>query len=269
MPRFERDGLTFHYQDSGQGAAIFFQHGLGADITQPLGLFRPPKGFRLIAFDCRAHGETRPLGDEAKLNFDCFADDLIALLDHLEIPQAVFGGISMGAGISLNAALRYPERTLGLVLSRPAWLDAPLPPNLSVLGVIARMIREHGAQAGRQAFLESADYARLQADSPDAASSMVGQFESTRAEDGVARLERIPNDAPSRDRSRWKEIDVPILVLGNRQDPVHPWSLAETLAGEFNHAELAELTPKSVSKERHAADVQRALEQFLAQHFPL
>jgi pimeloyl-ACP methyl ester carboxylesterase len=267
MPEFQRDGLTFHYQDGGQGTPVFFQHGLGADMTQPLGLLQPLKGFRLLAFDCRAHGETRPFGHEAKLNFDCFADDLIALLDHLEIPQAVFGGISMGAGISLNAALRYPERILGLILSRPAWLDTPSPTNLRVLGVIARLIREHGARAGRQQFLESADYARLQAESPDAASSMVGQFESARAEDGVARLERMLNDVPSRDRWRWKKIDVPILVLANRQDPVHPWALAETMAKEFNNAELAELTPKSVSKELHAADVQRTIERFLERHF--
>jgi pimeloyl-ACP methyl ester carboxylesterase len=157
---------------------------------------------------------------------------------------------------------------LGLVLARPAWLDAPFPENLRVLALIARLIREHGARIGRDEFRDSAEYERLQAESPDAANSMLGQFDSARAEDGVARLERLPNDAPSRDRSSWKRIDVPTLVLGNRQDPVHPWSLAETLAGELNGAELVELTPKSVSKERHAADVQQAVERFLRRHFP-
>jgi len=268
MPMFRHDGLTFHYHDSVHGTPVLFQHGLGADITQPLGLFQPPEGFRLLAVDCRAHGETRPVGEEGKLNFDSFADDLIALLDQLEISQAVFGGISMGAGISLNVALRYPERVLGLVLSRPAWLDAPSPDNLNVLTLIARLIRAHGARAGREHFLESTDYARIHAESPDAANSMVGQFESARAEDGVARLERLPRDAPSRDRSSWKRINLPTIVLGNRQDPVHPWTLAETLAAELNGAELAELTPKSISKGRHAADVQRTLERFLQRHFP-
>jgi pimeloyl-ACP methyl ester carboxylesterase len=268
MPQFLRDGLSFHYHDSGEGTPFVFQHGLGADITQPLGVFRPPAGYRLLAVDCRAHGETRPVGDEGKLNFDCFADDLMALLDHLDIPQAVFGGISMGAGISLNIALRYPQRVLGLVLSRPAWLDAPWPENLCVLASIARLIREHGARTGRDEFRDSEEYVRIHAESPDAANSMLGQFNSARAVDGVARLERLPNDAPSRDRSSWRRIDVPMLVLGNRQDPVHPWSLAETLAGELNGAELVELTPKSVSKERHATDVQRAVEQFLTRRIP-
>jgi pimeloyl-ACP methyl ester carboxylesterase len=263
MPQILRDGLSFHYHDSGEGTPFVFQHGLGADIAQPLSLFEPPQGIRLLAVDCRAHGETRPVGDEAKLNFDSLADDLIALLDHLKIPRAVFGGISMGAGISLNIALRYPERVMGLVLSRPAWLDAPWPENLSVLASIARLIREHGARTGRDEFRDSVDYVEIHAESPDAANSMLEQFNSARAVEGVARLERLPSDAPSRDRQSWKRIDVPIVVLGNRQDPVHPWSLAEELAGELNGAELVELTPKSVSKERHAADVQHAIERFL------
>ena len=46
----------------------------------------------------------------------------------------------MGAGIALNFTLRHPERVLGLVLSRPAWLDAPNPAfeGLKPLEVIER-----------------------------------------------------------------------------------------------------------------------------------
>ena len=50
---------------------------------------------------------------------------------------------------------------------------------------------------------------------------------------------------------------MPTLVLGNRQDPIHPWDIAETLAGLIPGAELREITPKSVSLEQHAADVQK------------
>src|SRR5436309_8690538 len=56
-------------------------------------------GIRLIALDARGHGETRPLGSLEKLNFDCLADDLIALMDHVHVPRAVVGGSSMCAGI--------------------------------------------------------------------------------------------------------------------------------------------------------------------------
>src|SRR3954452_4933919 len=113
MPTFCHEGLNFHYRDDGRGLPVVFQHGLGGDLTVPLGLFSPPEGVRLVSFDARYHGETRPLGDPSKLTFHTLADDLLALLDHLAIDRAVIGGISMGAGLALNFAIRYPERTSG------------------------------------------------------------------------------------------------------------------------------------------------------------
>jgi len=56
-------------------------------------------------------------------------------------------------------------------------------------------------------------------------------------------------------------------VLGNHQDPIHPCEFAEVLARTIPGAEFRELTPKSVSLERHAADVRRALGDFLRRHF--
>src|SRR5436305_462059 len=109
MPFFDCDGLTFHYREAGMGTPLVFQHGLGGDVNQPFGLFAPPPGIRLLAFDCRGHGETRPLGNPEKLSLASFADDLLACMNHLAIERAVVGGISMGAAVALNFALRFPE----------------------------------------------------------------------------------------------------------------------------------------------------------------
>ncbi len=62
-------------------------------------------------------------------------------------------------------------------------------------------------------------------------------------------------------------INVPVLVLANRQDPIHPFEFGETLAREIPNAEFNELTPKSVSVDRYRMDVQRFLLEFLAKHF--
>lgn|GEM_PF-3427727 len=45
-----------------------------------------------------------------------FSDDLIALMNHLNIENALICGLSMGAHISLQTAIRYPERVKGLIL---------------------------------------------------------------------------------------------------------------------------------------------------------
>src|SRR5437879_2117383 len=105
MPAFRVGGVTFRYVDVGAGVPFVFQHGIGGDTRQPIGLFSPPDGVRLLSLDARAHGATLPLGDPDYLTFDTFGDDVVALLDHLGLPSAIVGGISMGAGVALNVAV--------------------------------------------------------------------------------------------------------------------------------------------------------------------
>src|SRR5262249_45710894 len=150
MAVFDRDSLRFHYLEKGSGLPFIFQHGLGGDSERVFELIKPPPGFRLLGLDCRAHGKTRPLGAEEKLGFDSFADDLVGLLEFLDVPRAILGGTSMGAGMALNCALRYPQRCLGLILLRPAWLDHPLAENVRIFATIAALIRQHGPQEGAE-----------------------------------------------------------------------------------------------------------------------
>ncbi|MDR3638079.1 MAG: alpha/beta hydrolase [Isosphaeraceae bacterium] len=269
MPFFDRDGLQFHYRDEGEGLPFVFQHGLGNDVDQAFDLFRPPPGVRLIGLDVRGHGETRPLGDPKKVAMAVYADDLVALVDHLGLKAAVVGGISMGAALALNAALRYPRRVLGLVLVRPAWLDRPLPENVRIYAHVAQHILRHGASQGLAQFRRTAEFQELEQEAPAVARSVARLFEDPRAEECIVRLERIPHDAPCHDRSEWKAIRVPTLVLGGRCDPIHPWEFAQVLARGIPEAELVEVTPKSWSEERHNQDVQSAIEAFFESHFSL
>ena len=262
-----RDGLNFHYCDIGEGIPFFFQHGLGGDVNQPTGLFAPPPGFRLLSFDCRGHGETRPLGDVEKIGITNFADDLLAFMDSLDISRAVIGGISMGAAVALNFTLRFSNRVRGLILSRPAWLIGPMLRNAEIYSYIAQLIRQHGVESGLEHFQESEYYRETLHESPAAAKSLVGQFETARAAETVVRLERISSDAPLCDLQELAAISVPTLVLANRRDPIHPFDYGEVLAREIPQAEFKELTSKSENKERHDAEVQTFIETFLRNHF--
>ena len=276
MATFERDGIVFHYLDAGPGLPFVFQHGIGGDVGQPAGLFRPPQGVRLLCLDARAHGLTQPLGDPSALTFDVCGDDLVAWLDHLGVARAVIGGISMGAGVALNVAVRYPERVAGLVLSRPAWLDGPMPSeNVARFAAIARLLRAVGAAGDRDQALRWAlagfeaqgDYQELLASSPDTAQSLRGQITDERAVDAVARLERLPAGRPLADLRGAEGIRVPALVLAHGQDPIHRFAFGEVLAGTIPGARFVELTPKSIARERHAAEVHAALGAFLSR-FP-
>ena len=267
MPFFDHDGLRFHFRDEGTGLPFFFQHGLGADLAQPFSLFQPPSWVRLIAFDCRAHSRTEPIGDPAKINLATSADDLLAFMDHLQISLAVVGGISMGAAIALNFALRYPARVCGLVLSRPAWTDRPHPWNVHIFSLIARLVREHGPERGQQLFLKSPEYQEAIVKWPDVARSLATQFEHPNVAETAFKLERIIHDAPCHDLKQLQEIKVPTLVLANDLDPIHPLEFGQVLTKAIPQATFREITSKSVSVEKHEHDVQQALEEFFQTHF--
>jgi pimeloyl-ACP methyl ester carboxylesterase len=266
MPFFEHDGLNFHYREQGTGIPFIFQHGLGGDVDQPFSLFSPPQGFRLLAFDCRAHGQTHPVGDPDKISFATFADDLTAFMDALGIGRAVVGGISMGAGVTLNFTLRCPERVAGLVMVRPAWLDRSMTDNLQVIDYIGSQIRRYGAKQGLELFKKSGLYESFLRESPDVANSLVGQFEHPRAEETVVKLERMPRDAPNYDSREWERIRVPTLILAHHKDYIHPFEYGERLHEGIPGSEFGEVTPKSVSLERYTQDVQNTIGDFLRRH---
>src|SRR2546430_16908021 len=69
---------------------------------------------RVITWDQRGHGGT--VSTSESITYWDSADDLAALLDPLGVKRAVVGGMSQGGFISLRFALRYPDRTAGLVL---------------------------------------------------------------------------------------------------------------------------------------------------------
>jgi pimeloyl-ACP methyl ester carboxylesterase len=273
MASFKHNGIDFHYRDIGQGVPFVFQHGIGGDARQPAGLFVPPKGVRLLCLDARAHGQTQPVGDPSALTFDVFGDDLVAWLDHLGLARAIIGGISMGAGVALNVAVRYPERVAGLVLSRPAWLDGPMPPeNVTRFAAIARLLRRVGAAGDPEPALRCAlaefeasdDYQRLMTSSPDTAQSLRGQLTNERAVVAVEHLVRLPAERPLADLRAAETIRVPALVLAHQQDPIHRFAFGEALASAILGARLVALTPKSIARDRHAVEVQNGLEAFLS-----
>src|SRR5438105_2455054 len=107
--RFQRDGVTISYSDEGRGLPVVLLHGFGNDRW----LFRPQVAalasrYRLIVPDLRGFGESSDT-DGAAVSMDEYAQDVVALLDHLGICSAVVGGISLGGYVSLALVLSHPE----------------------------------------------------------------------------------------------------------------------------------------------------------------
>jgi 3-oxoadipate enol-lactonase len=109
------NGITISYTDSGgDGPAVVLSHGylMDSSMFDPQVAALAPE-FRVIAWDERGFGGTRATGP---FSYWDSASDLLGLLDHLGIEQAVIGGMSQGGFLSLRAALKAPDRVRALVL---------------------------------------------------------------------------------------------------------------------------------------------------------
>ena len=115
MPTAPVNGIQISYAESGgAGPAVVLSHGYLMDQSMfdaQVAALAPE--FRVITWDERGHGGTSAAGP---FSYWDSARDVLALLDHLGIEQAVLGGMSQGGFLSLRAALLAPQRVRGLIL---------------------------------------------------------------------------------------------------------------------------------------------------------
>ena len=93
-----KDGAKIFYKDWGTGQPVVFSHGwpLNADAWDVQMLFLVQRGYRVIAHDRRGHGRSSQTGTGNDM--DTYADDLAAVIDELDLKDAVLVGHSTGGG---------------------------------------------------------------------------------------------------------------------------------------------------------------------------
>lgn len=103
------DGVEIFYKDWGSGQPIVFSHGwpLSGDDWDAQMMFFLGEGFRVIAHDRRGHGRSSQ-GAEGH-DMDHYADDLLAVVEHLDLHDAVHVGHSTGGGEVVRYLARHGE----------------------------------------------------------------------------------------------------------------------------------------------------------------
>jgi pimeloyl-ACP methyl ester carboxylesterase len=261
-------GATLNYSDDRRGTAagpaVVFHHGMGGDLAQPIGLLTRLRVSRLIAPDARGHGASSHLSRMSDASFDLLADDVIRLADHLGLQRLVAAGISMGAGVSLNLALRYPERVEALLLARPAWLDRPLEAwKQEIYAAIAELLETEDAADAATLLSARKDFQKLAAEFPATGSSLRGQLTRPQARQSTTVLRGFPQTAPSSDAREWARIAIPTLVIAHRDDPFHPHDVGVEHARLIPGARLTTIPSKEADAVGFAAGFATAVQEFL------
>jgi pimeloyl-ACP methyl ester carboxylesterase len=232
--RYEEQRLAYTVYGDGPQATILMPALLLSQRMQvPLAKELAARGNRVVTFDPLGHGASDRPRDMWRYGMPAFAKQAVALLDHLELAEAVVGGTSLGANITLELAALAPERLRGMILEMPV-LDNAIPacaaaftpllftltfgePVMRAIAVGARAVPQRGLPLVMQMWL---DY--LSQDPGPSAAVLQGIIFS--------------RTAPHRTERRT--FQAPAIVIGHPRDPVHPFSDADMLAGELPHARL-------------------------------
>jgi pimeloyl-ACP methyl ester carboxylesterase len=117
---FDSNGVKIHYEDQGSGGPVILVHGFASKAEHNWGMTGWYKTltphYRVIALDCRGHGQSDKPHDLAAYSGRAMEDDVIRLMDHLGIKRALLMGYSMGARISMGLLAHHPSRFRAVVL---------------------------------------------------------------------------------------------------------------------------------------------------------
>ena len=223
------DGGSLAFDDVGVGPAVVFLHpGLWDRRTWDAQMASfPEAGFRSIRYDLRGYGASSRLGGTPYSN----VEDLIALLDALEVPQAALVGCSMGGGIAIDTTLEHPDRVAALVpvASALEGVEALQEEDDWIADVAAPI--DAAIEAGELERARTLELELLWA--PLGFDDEAGRTIRDIAFDNLHELTMDESLAAQLDppaAHRLHEIDVPTLVLKAEHDPAFSRRLSEVIA---------------------------------------
>jgi pimeloyl-ACP methyl ester carboxylesterase len=216
---------------------LILVHGLllSQTMDRPLAQDLAALGNRVITMDLLGHGESDRPRDMWRYSIRFFADQVLALMDHLELEQAVVMGTSLGANTALEIAQEAPQRLRGMVIEMPVLDNGLLASALTFTPILVALtfgepvmkLVARGARAVPRRLLPH--YGNVLLD-------LIRQEPGP----GAAVLQGLFFGRVAPHRTERRTFETPALVIGHRRDPVHPFSDAGMLAEELPNGRLVE-----------------------------
>ena len=215
----EINGFDMAWDDVGSGPPVVLIHGfpLCRRMWEPQVGVLTAAGYRTVACDLRGFGDSEASG--SGVSMDLLADDVAALLDHMEIERAVIGGMSMGGYVLLNLLNRHPQRASAalFMVTRAAADDEPGKMRRTALAGEVAAGRPEAVTEAFEAILFAEDVSSTR---PDLVARVGAWMASTAPEALAGGLLAM------RDRKDYVDLlgnfNVPSLVIGAERDRAVP-----------------------------------------------
>ena len=210
---------------------------LSADMWLPQ-LAKVPQGWRYIAPDIRGFRGAGPAFEDAALagaTMDDYADDLIALIDHLDIARVAVAGLSMGGYVAMALAARAPERLTHLVLADTR-MTADTPEGRAGRDKMKADLEHGGARVVADAMLPKLIGETTKTEQPDLSDAIRHLIEMNRAEAIGGAIDALKS-RPDR-TSVLSKAAVPALVICGNEDVLTPVADSEAMARAIPNARL-------------------------------
>lgn len=240
----ERIGQFFVESDAGRDRLEFTEYGSGDQwvvllhgllmprrMQQPLARAMAAQGLHVVTLDLLGHGRSDQPADPLVYSMTAFAEQVLALLDHLGAERAVVGGTSLGANVALETAVLAPERVAGLVVEMPVLNNALV---AGILSFVPIMLAARYAPLTVNA-VRSLTRGVPRGVVPFWAGIMLDTVDH-RADSIAAVLHGIIFGRLAPSSSQRRRIVAPTLIVGHPIDPIHPFVDADMLLSEMPHA---------------------------------